>query len=82
MELFYVVLTCTGPYTYREHVNAPATRQRPGAWTTRKRRAAMPQPTRTLPQLLQPVARAATSVALTVAGFFALFAPSLITGPM
>ena len=42
----------------------------------------MNQRTRTLPTFFQPVARAATSVALTVAGFFALFAPSLITGPM
>ena len=42
----------------------------------------MSQRTRTLPQLLQPVARAVTCTALTVAGFFALFAPSLITGPM
>ncbi|MFI8629051.1 hypothetical protein [Micrococcus luteus] len=42
----------------------------------------MNQPTRTLPQLLQPVARAATSVALTVAGFVVLSLPSLWTGPM
>lgn len=38
--------------------------------------------TRTLPQLLQPVARAAVSVALTVAGFVVLSLPSLWTGPM
>lgn len=36
--------------------------------------------TRTLPIILQPVARAATSVALTVAGFFLLSAPSLLVG--
>lgn len=42
----------------------------------------MRQSTRTLPQLLQPVARAVTSTALTVAGFFMLAAPSLLTGPM
>lgn len=42
----------------------------------------MRQSTRTLPHLLQPVARAAVSVALTVAGFVALSLPSLWTGPM
>ena len=40
----------------------------------------MNQPTRTLPSILQPVARAAVSVALTVAGFFLLSAPSLLVG--
>lgn len=40
----------------------------------------MNQRTRTLPSILQPVARAATSVALTVAGFFMLAAPSLLVG--
>ena len=38
--------------------------------------------TRTLPQLLQPVARAATYTALTVAGFFMLSWPSIFTGAM
>lgn len=42
----------------------------------------MNQPTRTLPTFFQPVARAATSVALTVAGFVVLSLPSLWTGPM
>ncbi|CVN69808.1 hypothetical protein M3B80_010685 [Micrococcus luteus] len=42
----------------------------------------MNQRTRTLPSILQPVARAATSVALTVAGFVVLSLPSLWTGPM
>ena len=42
----------------------------------------MNQPTRTLSSILQPVARAATSVALTVAGFVVLSLPSLWTGPM
>ncbi len=42
----------------------------------------MHQPTRTLPQLLQPVARAAVSVALTVAGFVMLSWPSIFTGAM
>lgn len=38
--------------------------------------------TRTLPQLLQPVARAVTCTALTVAGFFMLSWPSIFTGAM
>lgn len=42
----------------------------------------MSQRTRTLSQLCQPVARAVTSTAITVAGFFMLAAPSLLTGPM
>lgn len=42
----------------------------------------MPHPTRTLPNILQFVARVATSVALTVAGFVVLSLPSLWTGPM
>ena len=42
----------------------------------------MSQPTRTLPQLLQPVARAVTYTAVTVAGFVVLSLPSLWTGPM
>lgn len=42
----------------------------------------MNQPTRTLPTFFQPVARAATSVALTVAGFFMLSWPSIFTGAM
>lgn len=42
----------------------------------------MNQRTRTLSQLLQPVARAAASVALTVAGFFMLSWPSIFTGAM
>ncbi|MCV7627956.1 hypothetical protein M3A82_001145 [Micrococcus luteus] len=42
----------------------------------------MSQTTRTLPSILQPVARAATSVVLTVAGFVVLSLPSLWTGPM
>lgn len=48
----------------------------------------MRQPIRpTLPAVLtalrifQPVAHAQTSTALTAAGFFALSAPSLVTGP-
>ena len=40
----------------------------------------MNQPTRTLPQLLQPVARAVTCTALTVAGFFMLSLPSVLVG--
>lgn len=40
----------------------------------------MRQSTRTLPHLLQPVARTVTFTALTVAGFFMLHLPSLITG--
>lgn len=40
----------------------------------------MRQSTRTLPYLLQPVARAAVLVALTVAGFFVLATPSLLVG--
>ena len=35
----------------------------------------------TAPHTFQPVARAVTSMALPVAGFFALSAPSLVTGP-
>ncbi|WP_260845910.1 hypothetical protein [Micrococcus luteus] len=42
----------------------------------------MRQSTRTLPHLLQPVARAATYTALTVAGFFMLSWPSIFTGAM
>ena len=42
----------------------------------------MNQPTRTLPIILQPVARAVTCTALTVAGFVMLSLPSLWTGPM
>lgn len=40
----------------------------------------MPQPT--LPSILQPVARAVTYTALTVAGFFMLSWPSIFTGAM
>lgn len=40
----------------------------------------MNQPTRTLPQLLQPVARALFWTALTVAGFFMLSLPSVLVG--
>ncbi|WP_269454424.1 hypothetical protein [Micrococcus aloeverae] len=36
--------------------------------------------TRTLPSILQPVARAVTYTAVTVAGFFLLSAPSLLVG--
>ena len=42
----------------------------------------MNHPTRTLPHLLQPVARAVTYTALTVAGFFMLSWPSIFTGAM
>ncbi|MEW1965434.1 hypothetical protein AB0302_08600 [Micrococcus sp. NPDC078436] len=42
----------------------------------------MSHPTRTLPQLLQPVARAVVSLTLTAAGFVVLFLPSIWTGPM
>lgn len=42
----------------------------------------MSQPTRTLSQYLQPVARAVVSTALTAAGFVVLFLPSIWTGPM
>ncbi|MFD9732235.1 MULTISPECIES: hypothetical protein [Micrococcus] len=42
----------------------------------------MSQPTRTLPQLLQPVARGAVSLTVTAAGFAVLFLPSIWTGPM
>lgn len=40
----------------------------------------MRQSMRALPHLLQPVARTAVSVALTVAGFFLLSAPSVLVG--
>ena len=36
----------------------------------------------TTPQLLQPVARAVVSTAITAAGFIVLFLPSIWTGPM
>ena len=42
----------------------------------------MHQPTCSPLQLFQPIARAAVSVALTVAGFVLLSLPSLWTGPM
>ncbi|WP_282441646.1 hypothetical protein [Micrococcus luteus] len=41
----------------------------------------MNQRSRTLPQLFQPIARAAFWTATTAVGFFMLAAPSLITGP-
>ena len=37
--------------------------------------------TSTVLHTFQPVARAVTSTALTVAGFFVLMSPSLLTGP-
>lgn len=42
----------------------------------------MSQPSRTLPQFLQPVACGAVSLTVTAAGFAVLFLPSIWTGPM
>ncbi|CVM17503.1 Uncharacterised protein [Streptococcus pneumoniae] len=60
----------------------PRRLQPSGGMDPTKAREAMSQPTRTLPQLLQPVARAVTYTAVTVAGFVVLSLPSLWTGPM
>lgn len=40
----------------------------------------MNQLSHSLPALLQPIARAAFWTAATAVGFFALFAPSIVTG--
>ena len=73
---------CHRPYYFHTWKSPRYGGNRPGAWPPRQGRDDVNKRTRTLPQLLQPVARAVTCTALTVAGFFMLAAPSLLTGPM